>query len=176
MLYFLLIIVIIVLSISNNNLTNKIVDLQRKLNEQKNENNSNNYCPQCGFDLKSTQYQASNANYNQSFIPVQNQIPIIPETPAKPKKEMSEKEIKNSTILTVGAILVIVSAIVFLTSTWNTSLDIVKTLIIFFMFLVFLGSSVIADKYLNIKETAKVFLYIALSYVSIIAFCAGRIA
>ena len=178
MIYLLLIIVIIVLSISNSNLSSRIVDLERKLREQEkdldNYNYNYNYCPKCGFDLKGKNEKKYNTNYQQPYISVQNNLqatnkigekPVIPE---KPKIEMSEKEIKNSTILTVGAILVIVSAIVFLTSTWNTSLDIVKTLIIFFMFLVFLGSSVIADKYLHIKQTAKVFLYIALSYLPLV--------
>ena len=96
---------------------------------------------------------------------------ILAEKKVKPKvkvKKYNEQEIKNTTILSVGAILVILSAIIFLTTTWNTSLNIIKTLVIFLMFLVFLGSSYIADKYLNIKQTSKIFLYLAFSYLPLV--------
>ena len=115
MIYLLLIIVIIVLSISNSNLSSRIVDLERKLREQEKDLDNYNYCPKCGFDLKGKNEKKYNTNYQQPYISVQNNLqatnkigekPVIPE---KPKIEMSEKEIKNSTILTVGAILVIVS-------------------------------------------------------------------
>ena len=89
------------------------------------------------------------------------------ETKVKAKK-YSDQELKNTLILSVGAILVILSAIIFLTTTWNTSLNIIKTLVILLMFLVFLGSSYIADKYLNIKQTSKIFLYLAFSYLPLV--------
>lgn len=89
------------------------------------------------------------------------------ETKVKDKK-YSDQELKNTLILSVGAILVILSAIIFLTTTWNTSLNIIKTLVILLMFLVFLGSSYIADKYLNIKQTSKIFLYLAFSYLPLV--------
>ena len=170
-LFLLFIVVIIMLSISNSKLSNRVAALQQELKKQNKSDDDNNYCPQCGFYLKGLHDET--ANSTNPTISYQNNIQpsnVVINKPPKSKPEMSEREIKNSTILTVGAILVIVSAIVFLTSTWNTSLDIVKTLIIFFMFLVFLGSSVIADKYLHIKETAKVFLYIALSYLPLVFF------
>ena len=96
---------------------------------------------------------------------------IYTEKVVKPKvkaKKYNDQEIKNTTILSVGAILVILSAIIFLTTTWNTSLNIIKTFVILLMFLVFLGSSYIADKYLKIKQTSTIFLYIAFSYLPLV--------
>ena len=158
---FILIIIIIVLAIKYNDLKIELENLKRiNNNNSSDSNNDNNYCPNCGFDLRGNKYPEPIKMVNNNMIsppPV-----IVPNS--KPKNEMSEKEIKNSTILVTGAILILIAAIVFLTSTWNTTLDLVKTFIVFFMFLVFLGSSFIADKYLHIKQTSKVFLYLALSY------------
>jgi len=166
MIYLLLIIIIIVLVVNNNNLKNDIELLKNRINTLNNQNNGVNYCPKCGFDIRSS-FALKRSNNNSTNIQ-----PVLPEKEIvqtiNKKQEMSEREIKNSTILTVGAILIIIAAIVFLTSTWNTSLDIVKTLIIFFMFIVFLGASFIADKYLKIPQTSKVFLYLALSYLPLV--------
>ena len=166
MIYLLLIIIIIVLVVNNNNLKNDIELLKNRINTLNNQNNGVNYCPKCGFDIRSNFTLKRTNNNSTNIQPVLPEKEIVKTINKKP--EMSEREIKNSTILTVGAILIIIAAIVFLTSTWNTSLDIVKTLIIFFMFIVFLGASFIADKYLKIPQTSKVFLYLALSYLPLV--------
>ena len=162
---FILIIIIIVLAIKYNDLKIELESLKRiNNNNSSDSNNDNNYCPNCGFDLRGNKTPEPIKLANNNII---NQTPVIVPN-SKPKNEMSEKEIKNSTILVTGAILILIAAIVFLTSTWNTTLDLVKTFIVFFMFLVFLGSSFIADKYLHIKQTSKVFLYLALSYLPLV--------
>ena len=45
------------------------------------------------------------------------------------KPKYSDKEIKNSSILIVGSILVVLSALIFLTTTWDVTNNIVKTMI-----------------------------------------------
>ena len=93
-----------------------------------------------------------------------------PTTVSVEKKKIDDKEIKNSLILITGAVLIIIAAIVFLTSTWEFTLDIVKTIVIFLMFGVFLAGSHIAKKYLGLEKISKAFLYIAFSYLPLALF------
>ncbi len=157
---YILIAIIIVLAIKYNDLKIELESLKKANNRL---NNDNNYCPHCGYDLRTNKELST----TERAININQSTPVTA-SKVKPKIEMSEKEIKNSTILVTGAVLILIAAIVFLTSTWNTTLDIVKTIIVFLMFLVFLGSSFIADKYLHIKQTSKVFLYLALSYLPLV--------
>lgn len=157
MMIFALIIVLLFLWIDNERLHKEIKDLKAK--------NNINFCPNCGMNLK----------YNKTKVQENIKTPEnIPETvitnidPPKERSKSNEKEIKNSIILTVGAILVVIAAIIFLTTTWNTSLNIIKTIVIILMFFVFIGFSYIADTYLNVKQTSKIFLYIAYSYLPLV--------
>ena len=166
-----IVIALIALIIKNNDLTKENNQLKSELNKPKSQIN---FCPKCGYSLNLTpniksksQEQIQNnkeVSEKKEVLSQQNIPPLIK------KKQYNEKEIKNTTILSVGAILVILSAIVFLATTWNTSINTTKTLIIALMFFVFLGSSYIADKYLKIKQTSKIFLYIAFSYLPLVFF------
>jgi len=98
---------------------------------------------------------------NPNFIQVDNNLKTFEE------KTMSQ-ETKNNLILISGSILIILSAIVFLTSTWTVTHDFFKTIIIVLMLGVFLAVSHIADKFLNLKQTSKAFYYIALAYIPIL--------
>lgn len=145
----------------------------KKENDNLKINNFNivKFCPKCGFDLRSLLNRVNfcpkcGHNFNQA-PPINNyQNNKIKEEIKKQKP--TDKEVKNSLILTSGAILVIISAIAFLTSTWNITGSFVKTLILFLMLMVFFIVSYIADKYLNLKQTARTFYYIALSYIPIV--------
>ena len=108
---FILIIIIIVLAIKYNDLKIELENLKR-INNNNNSNNDNNYCPNCGFDLRGNKHPEPIKMVNNNII---NPTPVIVPN-SKPKNEMSEKEIKNSTILVTGAILILIAAIVFLTS------------------------------------------------------------
>ena len=82
------------------------------------------------------------------------------------KPKYSDKEIKNSSILIVGSILVVLSALIFLTTTWDVTNNIVKTMMLFAMLLVFYVASYIARK-INLNQTYKAFHYITLAYIFI---------
>lgn len=173
-----IIVALIYFIIKNDSLTQENRQLKSKLN---NKTLPINYCPKCGFNLKSKMNievpkpKVNSNNYKDISEPQANfnNYETISESKMKQSikvKQHSEQEIKNTIILSIGAILVILSAIVFLATTWNTSINITKTLVIALMFFVFLGSSYIADKYLKIKQTSKIFLYIAFSYLPLVFF------
>jgi len=83
------------------------------------------------------------------------------------------QEQRNNLILISGSILVILSAIIFLTSTWNITHDFLKTIVIMLMFGVFLSFSCVADRVFNLKQTSKTFYYLALAYIPIIFLAMG---
>ncbi len=84
----------------------------------------------------------------------------------KEKPKYTDKEIKNSSILIVGSILVVLSAIIFLATTWNVTNNIFKAIMLFGMLLIFYLASYIAKK-INLNQTYKAFHYIALAYIPI---------
>ena len=75
---------------------------------------------------------------------------------------------KNTAILITGAILIVLSAIVFLTSTWNVIPNILKTMVLVLLTFVFAGASKIAKTKLKLEKTASTFYYIAISYIPIV--------
>ena len=160
--YVILLIILFVLFNDNKNLKNEIRFLKNKVSNQK------NFCPNCGYKL--------NEKYNNNFYTKQvldnhlehqqNQNEIVQRQ--KIKFNISSQEFKNSLILITGAVLIVVAAISFLVSTWYTSANYLKTFVLIVMLLVFLGASFVAEKYLKLKQTSKVFYYIAFSYIPII--------
>ena len=182
LLIIILFVLVIILLVRNNQLSDKISNMNKTDNNSNTINmvntvstntNTIKHCPGCGASLEEEDSSKTNfcpscgMNLSNNSVPntVQNNIP---ETVIKEKKTISDKSIKNSFILIAGALLIIISAITLLTSTWEYSHDIFKTIIISFMFLVFLGSSYIAKDKLKLKVVSKVFLYIALAYLPLI--------
>lgn len=153
------IIVIIILLVNYNELKAENERLRQSLAK------SFKFCPKCGYDL----YGHTVSNQNICHEP-RSEIPIVvKKEPVKIQKEKpTDKEIKNSLILIVGAVLIILSAIFFLTSTWNVSHNFVKTIIIILLFFVFYSASYIAEAKLNLKSTAKTFYYLSLAYIPIV--------
>lgn len=88
-------------------------------------------------------------------------------TLTREEKVRKEQESKNTGVLITGAILIVLSAIVFLTSTWNTIPNILKTLVIILLSGVFLGASKLAKDKFNLEKTSNTFFYIAMAYVPI---------
>lgn len=88
----------------------------------------------------------------------------------KLKKEKEERERKNTTILITGAILIVLSAIVFLMSTWYTIPNILKTTVLVLLIGVFFGGSKIAKEKFNLEKTSNTFFYIAMAYIPICLF------
>lgn len=85
-------------------------------------------------------------------------------TLTREEKVRKEQESKNTGVLITGAILIVLSAIVFLTSTWNTIPNILKTLVIILLSGVFLGASKLAKDKFNLEKTSNTFFYIAMAY------------
>lgn len=81
--------------------------------------------------------------------------------------ERVEKDNKNTLILTTGAILIVLSAIVFLMSTWYVVPNILKTGVLFLLVGVFLGISKIAKDKFKLPKTSDTFFYIAMAYIPV---------
>lgn len=85
----------------------------------------------------------------------------------KLKKKLEEQERKNTSILITGAILIVLAAIVFLTSAWNSIPNFIKTVVIILLVGVFLRASKIAKEKLNLEKTSSTFFHIAMAYIPI---------
>lgn len=85
----------------------------------------------------------------------------------KENEARSEKEQKNISILVTGAICIVLSAIVFLMSTWNSIPNILKTMVLSLLTLVFFGGSYIAKEKFKLEKTSQTFFYIAMAYIPI---------
>lgn len=139
-----------------------IIILSNKKNDQQNIQRIVNFCPKCGFYFQNIQ---SAVNFCPKCGHTFNQNIKL----NKPLKEKhTDKEIKNSLIMITGAILIILSAIIFLTSTWHITNNIIKTCVILFMLVVFLAISYFSKEYMKLKQTSKTFYYIALAYIPIL--------
>ncbi|MBQ9314679.1 MAG: hypothetical protein IJ220_06810 [Clostridia bacterium] len=85
------------------------------------------------------------------------------------ENEIRRKEsAKNNLILVSGALLIVLAAIVFLLSTWNTTPGIVKVGVLGILIVVFLGSSSLAGKKYKLEQTSKAFFYIAMAYIPLV--------
>ena len=81
--------------------------------------------------------------------------------------EYNEIEQKNTWILITGSILIVLAAIVFLTTAWNSITNFAKTIILFLFVGIFLGASNIAKNKFNLEKASKTFFYIAMAYIPI---------
>lgn len=84
-----------------------------------------------------------------------------------PKDKMSQAEKKNVTILITGSIFIVLAAIVFLTTAWNSIPNIIKTITLLLFVGVFLGASKLANEKFHLKKASKTFFYIAMAYLPI---------
>lgn len=85
----------------------------------------------------------------------------------KIRKEKKERETKNTTILITGSVLIVLAAIVFLMSTWNTVSNIIKTVVLMLLIGVFLGASKIAKERFSLEKASNTFFYLAMAYIPI---------
>ena len=86
------------------------------------------------------------------------------------KKEKKKIEERNTAILITGAILIVLAAIVFLMSTWYTIPNILKSLILICLSVVFFGISKIAEEKFKLPKAGITFFYIAMAYIPICLF------
>lgn len=83
------------------------------------------------------------------------------------KTQLNNLNKKNSNILATGAALIVLAAIVFLTSTWEIISNPIKTVILILVMFVFLGASKIANEKFNLKKTSETFFNISMAYLPI---------
>lgn len=135
-----------------------INDKNKELNKLKKENNL------LHINIKNMATILNEKNKSkQEIIPdIKQQQEEVLETKTIPK----EKD-RNNLILITGSILIVLAAILFLTSTWNVLPNIIKVITVFFLVFIFLGLSYYAKHNLNILKTAKAFFYIAMIYIPI---------
>ena len=129
-----LIIIVLILVIKNNNLLNENIKLKSKLNKIP------NFCINCGEPIKidkqvvniPVDYTVQNniKIAQQNNIEIKNDVVIDKKT--EPPK-YTDKEIKNSLILIIGSCLLVLSAILFLTTTWSSTPNIIKTFMLVLM-------------------------------------------
>lgn len=113
----------------------------------------------------------NNANFiNEEKITKANTENVLHENLEKVKKnsnKVKEEDKKNVLILLTGAVLIVLSAIVFLLTTWYTIPNILKTLVLICLIAVFLGSSKIAKNKFKLEKASLAFFYIAMAYIPI---------
>lgn len=83
------------------------------------------------------------------------------------KSKKAELEQKNTAVLIVGSVLIVLAAIVFLTTAWNSISNVAKTIILFLFVGIFLGASKIAKDKFQLEKASKTFFYIAMAYIPI---------
>jgi len=156
-----LIIIIICLLINKNNLEKEMRLLRKEIKKLKNNNEKENIIKTEEKVLNTNNIEAKNSisNVNTERIKIDNKK-------VEKAQQVKQKE-KNSLVLIAGAILIVLAAIVFLTSTWDIVSNTVKTVTLLLLIGVFLGASYIAKNVLKIKQTAKTFFYISMAYVPI---------
>ena len=77
-------------------------------------------------ELEANNLQAKSVENQQTkFAEAKKELTEEEKLERKLKREKQERETKNTTILITGAILIVLAAIVFLMSTWNTVSNIV---------------------------------------------------
>lgn len=101
-------------------------------------------------------------------IPTDNvSVTNVIKKPVSQKTEKNDLEKKNTSILITGSILIILAAIVFLTTAWHSISDILKTIVLFLFVGIFLGASKIAKDKFKLEKASKTFFYIAMAYIPI---------
>jgi len=199
MLYLILIILLIILWTQNSNLkeenfqlktlvykwqeyynvvmSSKDGDSQNLKQEQNFDYNNQNYYQQpqnMGYNQQYNNYQGSyyqNYNQNQNYYQAeQTTNNVVKQKPVKAKEVISDIEKKNIAILITGALFIILAAIVFLTSTWYTIPNVLKTVVLVLLSMVFLSGSYIAKEKFKLEKTSQTFFYIAMAYIPICLF------
>lgn len=163
-----LLVLCIVFYIKAEKLSNENTKLKYELWRLKNNNNSNNEINSNlnneitntpNYTYNNTTNQINNFNYNDNS----NSPNLNSSSKAKNKQNQ-----RNTLILISGATLVILSAIVFLLSTWNSIPELLKTATLSMLIVVFLGFSKIAKEKFKLESVANTFYYIALAYIPIV--------
>ena len=127
-----------------------------------------NYCIKCGHKLKKESKFCSNCGYK------------ITNDEKKENKKIVNKDIKNiksekneKLLLIIGALLIIVSSIIFAFANWNEMTSLLKVLFLSIESLLFL-SFALFSKNLNFKTPYKFMWFIGILFIPIILFLIGQ--
>lgn len=153
--------------------------LKEKINEMKTNTTSSNVTADMLKNPSYNQISQQNVPLRQSMQQVNTQVNqavanrkvnVVSEEEKRKireERERKERETNNIIVLVAGAVLIVLSAIVFLLSTWQTIPDIIKTITILFVGGVFLGASKLAKEQFNLPKASKAFFYIGMIYLPI---------
>lgn len=139
-------------------LNTKIFRLQKELKNY--QANGNDAIAKLKIDAKAVE--------NDTFIKEDLENPATqPVKKATTKQKMDSAASKNLSILITGSILIVLAAIVFLTTAWQTIPDFIKTALLFLVAFVFLGASKISKEKYHLEKASKTFFYIGMAYLPI---------
>lgn len=82
--------------------------------------------------------------------------------------EINKNKISNTILMIAGAFLILLASIIFLKSTWYDMPNILKTIVLIAIQLIFLLFSKICDKKLDIPKISRLFKYISYGFISVI--------
>lgn len=131
----------------------------RKYNEKKNQ--------------KIAQNPINSVNINQNITnnvgvqPMQKQI--VNEV-KKERKVIQKETLKNSAILALGSIFIVIAAISFLYTGWDILHNALKIGVLGILAVVFLALSYLAKHKMKLPQTSRAFFYIAMGYIPIVLF------
>lgn len=97
----------------------------------------------------------------------ENKTQAIPTKKIEPKPKMDSATSRNLSILITGSVLIVLAAIVFLTTAWQTIPDFIKTVVLFLVAFVFIGASKLSKEKYHLEKASKTFFYIGMAYLPI---------
>jgi len=153
----------LVMQSSSMSNTNELVQNNQELNEV--PINQNNQSINKEVINQNTNYNSERENLNVAYEKSELEINKNQEKPDI--NSFSEQVKRNTYILISGAFLVVLSAIVFLTSSWGIIPNMAKTGILLSLFAFFLGFSKLAEKKFELPKTGETFFNIAMAYLPI---------
>lgn len=132
-------------------------------NNKRNKNNSNKNNNIQSNNIGNNYYanNTQNMNYINQGNVINNQVNII----NNQKNMVDNQKKQTNTMLNFGVILIILSSIIFATTTWSIVADYIKVLILFFESMLFLGMGIFLKTKFNIKKSGD-----ALTFISAILF------
>ena len=171
---FIIVIILIIVLVDKNSECKKLLEENRKLREKlkvNSESTTNINASKDDVIVKEINqaHQGCTQNSKEEIEKQQllSQRFIEDQKINKENEIRKQKEQKNISILVTGAICIVLSAIVFLMSTWNSIPNILKTIVLSLLTLVFFGGSYIAKEKFKLEKASKTFFYIAMAYIPI---------
>lgn len=169
-----IVIILIIILVDKNSECKKLLEENRKLREKlkvNSESNTNINASKEEVIVKEInqahQVWEQNSKEEIKKQQVLSQRFVEEQKINKENEIRKQKEQKNISILVTGAICIVLSAIVFLMSTWNSIPNILKTIVLSLLTAVFFGGSYIAKEKFKLEKASQTFFYIAMAYIPI---------